>query len=141
MRIHRQAKGFGCTQSYTHPVCTYYVDYVHRYVWWINFCYVYIYLASFYIHIAAIVNFSQLMYSVNEDDVLIQPMLILSNPSSRDFTIDVLNTDISTSECNQPYSLYLYNMCVRARYWLSFWTIHCYIFCWNHYCYIWCYYK
>ena len=38
------------------------------------------------------------MYSVNEDDVLIQPMLILSNPSSTDLSIDVLSFDDSARE-------------------------------------------
>ena len=69
--------------------------YIHIYI------HVYTYMCV-YLHthtIAAVVNFSQSMYSVNEDDTMIQLMLILSNPSSTDFTVNVLNTDESTSEC------------------------------------------
>ena len=67
------------------------------------------YIRSFILHIAATVNFSQSMYSVNENNLMIQLMLILSNPSSREFTIDVLNTDESTSKCQQSilYSISL----------------------------------
>lgn len=52
---------------------------------------------AYHIHVAAVVNFGQSTYIVNEDSVL-QPMLILSNLLSTDLNIDVLTTDNSTRE-------------------------------------------
>ena len=44
--------------------------------------------------------FNQSMYSVNEDVGLAQPVLVISNPSSTDITVQVSNTDESaTGEC------------------------------------------
>ena len=40
---------------------------------------------------AITLNFSQSSYSVNEDDGVVQLELILSNPSSTDFTIQVIS--------------------------------------------------
>jgi len=39
------------------------------------------------------VNFSQSNYSANENDELVQPMLVLSNPSSSDIIIRVDTID------------------------------------------------
>ena len=39
------------------------------------------------------VNFNQSTYSVNENDRILQPVLILSNPSSTDITVQVRSTD------------------------------------------------
>ena len=39
------------------------------------------------------VSLSQSTYNVNEDDTLLQPTLIFSNPSSADITIEVLSTN------------------------------------------------
>ena len=39
------------------------------------------------------VNFSQSNYGANENDELVQPMLVLSNPSSSDITIRVDTID------------------------------------------------
>ena len=39
------------------------------------------------------VSFSQSTYSVNEDDGPAQPVLVLSNPSSINITVQVINTD------------------------------------------------
>ena len=40
------------------------------------------------------------MYSVNEDDKLVQPVLILSDPLSTNITVEVFSTDGSaTGEC------------------------------------------
>ena len=41
--------------------------------------------------------FSQLIYSVNEDDGLAQPVLFLSNSSLFDITVQVTNTDGTTT--------------------------------------------
>ena len=43
------------------------------------------------------VVFEQSAYSVNEELITVHPVLILSNPSAIDITIQVINTDISTS--------------------------------------------
>ena len=45
------------------------------------------------------VNFSEMAYSVNEDDGPAQPVLVLSNPSSTDITVQVRDTEnTATSE-------------------------------------------
>ena len=41
--------------------------------------------------------FNQSIYSVNEDAALIQPVLVISNPSSTDITVQVTNTDGSAT--------------------------------------------
>ena len=49
-------------------------------------------------HLLAItVMFSQKMYSVNENAGPVQPLLVLSNPSSTDITVEVFNTDGSAT--------------------------------------------
>ena len=48
---------------------------------------------------AITVNFNQSTYSVNEDAGLAQPVLVLSNPSSTDITVQVRDTqNTATSE-------------------------------------------
>ena len=44
---------------------------------------------------AIMISFSQSSYSVNEDDGVVQPELILSNPSSNTFTIQVISNNIT----------------------------------------------
>ena len=46
-----------------------------------------------YFYVAAVVSLNQLTYSVNEDNTLLQPTLILTNPSSTDITIEVLSAN------------------------------------------------
>ena len=41
--------------------------------------------------------FNQSVYSVNEDAGLVQPILVISNPSSTDITVQVINTDGSAT--------------------------------------------
>ena len=41
--------------------------------------------------------FNQSMYNVNEDTGLVQPVLVISNPSSTDTTVQVTNTDGSAT--------------------------------------------
>ena len=41
--------------------------------------------------------FNQSMYSVNEDAGPVQPVLVISNPSSTDITVQVTNTDGSAT--------------------------------------------
>ena len=48
-------------------------------------------------HLAPIVTFTQSTYNVDEDDGPVQPVLILSNPSSTDITISVFSTDGSAT--------------------------------------------
>ena len=43
--------------------------------------------------IAVTVSFSQSTYSVNEDDGVVQPVLVLSNPTSTDITVQVRSND------------------------------------------------
>ena len=40
-------------------------------------------------NLGSVVKFNQPVYNVNEDDELVQPKLILSNPSSADITVQV----------------------------------------------------
>ena len=48
---------------------------------------------------AITINFSQSTYSVNEGDGPAQPVLVLSNPSSTDITVQVRDTqNTATSE-------------------------------------------
>ena len=48
---------------------------------------------------AITVNFNQSTYSVNEDAGPVQPVLVLSNPSSTDITVQVRDTqNTATSE-------------------------------------------
>ena len=60
----------------------------------------YNYLLTFIIFLLVIsVSFNELMYSVNENSGTLQPMLILSQPSSTDITIQVItNEGTATSE-------------------------------------------
>lgn len=43
------------------------------------------------------VSFDQSTYSVNESDGVVRPYLVLSNPSSTAITIQILNSDISST--------------------------------------------
>ena len=47
--------------------------------------------------IATNVNFSQSTYSVDEDDGPAQLVLVLSNPSSTDITVEVTSNDITAT--------------------------------------------
>ena len=49
--------------------------------------------------------FGQSRYSVNEHDEPAQAVLVLSNPSSTDFTVQVTNTDGSANGMCVPCSL------------------------------------
>ena len=46
---------------------------------------------------AITVTFEGPAYSVNEELITVQPVLIFSNPSQSDITVQVTNTDVSTS--------------------------------------------
>ena len=43
------------------------------------------------------ISFNQSIYSVDEDDGPAQPVLVLSNPSSTDITVQVRNNDITAT--------------------------------------------
>ena len=43
------------------------------------------------------VRFEQPTYNVNENAGPAQPVLVLSNPSSTEFTVEVTNTDVSAT--------------------------------------------
>ena len=46
----------------------------------------------FLLHTVPVVAFDQSTYNIDEDDGPAQPVLVLSNPSSTDFTISVFST-------------------------------------------------
>jgi len=48
--------------------------------------------------ILAILSFSERLYRINENDGVVKPTLTLSNPISTDFTLQVLNVDLTTGE-------------------------------------------
>ena len=48
--------------------------------------------------LAAIMTFSQLTFTIDEDTGAVQPQVILTNPSSVSITIEVFNTDGSATE-------------------------------------------
>ena len=50
-----------------------------------------------YYPLAITVMFNQSTYSVDEDDGPAQPVLVLSNPSSMEFSVTVFNTDGSAT--------------------------------------------
>ena len=59
--------------------------------------------------LAITVTFEQPTYSVSEELITVQPVLVFSNPSQSDITVQVMNTDVSTSgkfKCNytQPHA-------------------------------------
>ena len=47
--------------------------------------------------VAIVITFNQSTYSVDEDDGPVQPVLVLSNPSSTNITVKVLSTDGSAT--------------------------------------------
>ena len=57
---------------------------------------VYLVPTNFYL-IDVTVNFEQQTYNVNEDDGKVEPVLILSNPSSTAITVEVFSTDGSAT--------------------------------------------
>ena len=48
-----------------------------------------IYVYMIFLWIAATISFNQSAYSANEDDGVVQPVLVLSNPSSIKITVQV----------------------------------------------------
>ena len=60
------------------------------------------------LNLVVTISFNQSTYSVDEDDGPAQPVLVLSNPSSTDITVQVFDNDATaTSECflALPYTL------------------------------------
>ena len=55
--------------------------------------------------IAISVRFDNAAYTVNEGDGIVQPLLVLSNPSAFNETVQVINTDITT---NGMVAMYVY---------------------------------
>ena len=57
------------------------------------------------LNLVVTIRFSQSTYNVDEDDGPAQPVLVLSNPSSTDITVQVFDNDVSaTSECFIDYT-------------------------------------
>ncbi|XP_065900323.1 adhesion G-protein coupled receptor V1-like [Dysidea avara] len=63
---------------------------------------------------APTVKFNQSTYNVDEDDGPVQPVLLLSNPSSTDITISVFSTDGSATGGGVDYSSGPYNVTIPA---------------------------
>ena len=52
---------------------------------------------NLFLHAAITISFNQSTYSVDEDDGPAQPVLVLSNPSSTDITVQVGSNDITAT--------------------------------------------
>ena len=57
----------------------------------------YVQLCIFVLSIVVTVSFNQSVYSVDENDGPAQPVLVLSNPSSTDITVQVFNINGSAT--------------------------------------------
>ena len=65
--------------------------------------------------LATTVNFSHSAYSVNEDSGSVQPVLVLSNPSSTDITVEVFDTNITAlGKCSCIFDELLKVYCVTG---------------------------
>ena len=64
---------------------------------WCSYCLEHIILIHCLIFLVINVTFHNATYTVNEDVGIIRPLLVLSNPSSFDETVQVNNTDITTN--------------------------------------------
>lgn len=56
--------------------------------------------------VAITVRFDSTSYIVDEDTGTVQPLLVLSNPSSRTETVQLINIDITANGTYSFYSLY-----------------------------------
>ena len=69
--------------------------------------------------LAIMLNFSQSLYIVDEDAGVARPELILSNPSSTDFTVYIITNNITASSKKYMLSPYkdkiILCMCRRER--------------------------
>ena len=64
----------------------------------------YTYIRTYvYYFLVTTINFEKPAYSIDEYDGAIHPVLILSNPVSKDVTVKVLNTDGSADGENFSY--------------------------------------
>jgi len=70
-------------------------------------------LLSFFI-VAITITFEQPTYIINEDNVTVQPVLIFSNPSATDITVQVINTDVSTTSGKFTHTCVLSYNCLIA---------------------------
>ena len=60
-------------------------------------------------YIAITISFNQSTYHVNENDMTVEIVAILSNPSSTDITVEVTSNDTTaTSEFTTAYYTYIY---------------------------------
>ena len=50
-------------------------------------------MINHYITTAITVKFNQSTYRINEDGRLVQPVLVLTNPSSFDITVQIINNN------------------------------------------------
>ena len=56
----------------------------------------YTYCLSFILYVAASVKFKQSSYHINEENK-VPPVLVLSNPSSTDITVNIISNDITAT--------------------------------------------
>lgn len=94
-----------------YTVCTIlkvtYLVTIKTYILYYNVCtyaYTYLYVRihmcianSLFVHVVITVRFSQSSYSVDEDVGIVQPVLVLSNPSSFIETVQVIVTNVSAN--------------------------------------------
>ena len=57
----------------------------------------YIVVYALYLLVDIVLRFNQTVYRVNEDDGVVHPVLVLSNPSSYDVTIQVIDDEITAT--------------------------------------------
>ena len=62
---------------------------MHLALWWLA-TKLYLWITSYILSPATVVNFEQATYSVDESDGSVQPVLVLSKPSSYDTYLQVL---------------------------------------------------
>ena len=87
-------------------VCMYVCLYVCMYV------YNYTYTFALICNPGSVVSFSQSTYSVNENAELVQPALVLSNPSSSEITVQV--NDIGITATGELIHIKSYNNIIMA---------------------------
>ena len=69
-------------------------------------------------YVVITVTFENATYTVNEDVGILRPLLVLSNPSSFNETVQVINTDITTNGI-------VYHACVGNWYYMLVFNRRC----------------
>ena len=64
----------------------------------------------YYIILEITVRFDNITYTVNEDDGIVQLLLVLSNPSSSDETVQIINTEIMEDGMYSKLYFYIHTL-------------------------------